>query len=691
MTKRTSKEDSTQESLVGRRDYLRLAGAAGVASVGVSALSGTASARLSRTLTIEGSGTRADYDFSVSGEVTKSTAMGASISDEDTISGQDVSGAVSSGGQDSYAFTGQLTSFSMTGDPYLYLNGEPLADTLTVEDIDEDKRTNYEIRVDGEVLKSPAMAATIDENDEITPRNNPGSVDPEMTGEEALGGETYVFAGVNEYKDSYAVSGEITGFHADGNVNVYLNEELVDEPAQFVRNTLTFESTDGTGAGYEFTVSRDVAKSTWMDASINDNDIVDRGTVTGGVSSGRDSYVFTGEVSSFTGESNLRVYLNGEEIDAAALNREPQFENTLTIDGGGGRTEYRLVVEGDLAENYGLSDEDSIDGKVADGAVGGGQESYTFSGDISKFEYDTTGAFTTILNGQEVDPEVLGRTTTPPETGDLPNEVTVTGLGSGRKEYGVSVTGQIRPGRTSDTSSDDDSSASFARGAVGSGSDVYGCSGEVESVTDYDTFQIDVDRRNQLISIENFDGSRTEYEVTVTGTLTGKATSGEDSISGGTATGAVGGGTDSYEFTGELLTVTVEGVMEVDVDFNERPLIGRELAELKTTFQQSDQLSVVESAIVDDGFSHNLGGAIGTSKIHPDEADFQPPEPEGKVLSIPVDNTGSTNAQVNSYAFFPKNSSDIKLVSLISDDRGYLGKVHTNNEILDKEENGYVV
>lgn len=58
----------------------------------------------------------------------------------------------------------------------MHLNGEPLTDTLVIEDIYEDRSTNYEIRVDDEVLKSATMSGTIDASDEITPRNDPDSV-----------------------------------------------------------------------------------------------------------------------------------------------------------------------------------------------------------------------------------------------------------------------------------------------------------------------------------------------------------------------------------------------------------------------------------------------------------------------------------------------------------------------------------
>ena len=436
--------------------------------VGSSAVVGNAAAadtEPKRTLTIEGTGSTAHYRFSVSGELNKSTAMGASINGDD-LSGSTADGAVG-GGKDSYAFSGELTSYSVDNDVRLYLNGEPLTDTITIEDIPEDRRTNYELRVDGEVLKSPAMSASINGNDEITPRNDPESVE-DQTGEKALAGETYALGGVNDGKDSYVVSGDITGFHADGNVTVYLNGEEIADPSQFVRTTLTFESTSGTSS-YDFSTSGDITKSKAMGATIDNGDTAGSGSASGAVGGGRDSYAFTGEITEFSGDDTLRVYLNREEIDAATLSGGTKFKNTLTIDGNGGWTEYRFAVEGALEENYGLGDADSIEGKSASGGVTSGQDSYTFTGDISSFSIETDGSFKTYLNGNEVDPVTLGETQTTPDADQLPNEVSIRELTDARTEYGIGVSGTLATGDRSNTWSGDNASYEYARGWVSGG------------------------------------------------------------------------------------------------------------------------------------------------------------------------------------------------------------------------------
>ena len=362
-----------------------------------------------KTLTIEAIGPTANYNFSVSESVTHSEAMGATVGGDD-IYGNEVVGHVAGSGRDSWVFTGELTAYSVDNDVLLYLNGEPLADTITVEDDPEGRTTNYEMRVDGEVPKSTAMSASIDDNDEITPRDNPSEIEKNQLSAEPLAGETYVLGGVNGGTDSYVISGDPTGFVADGRVNVYLNGEQIS-PAEFVRTTFTFESSNSDKASYEFSTSGDVTKSKYMGASINDNDDIGSGGADGAISgSGRDSYAFTGEVTDFSGSDNLRVYLNREEVDVGTLSAEPQFENTLTIEGNGGKTSYDFAVEGELEENYGLGGADSISGKTGEGAVTSGQDSYTFSGDISSFSIETDGSFKTYLNGNEVDPETLGET-----------------------------------------------------------------------------------------------------------------------------------------------------------------------------------------------------------------------------------------------------------------------------------------
>jgi beta-mannanase len=76
-----------------------------------------------KILTIEATGQRADYQFTVESDLAKSTANGADLNSADTISGQTATGYVTSG-LDSYTFSGQLQKFDLNGNADVLLNGE---------------------------------------------------------------------------------------------------------------------------------------------------------------------------------------------------------------------------------------------------------------------------------------------------------------------------------------------------------------------------------------------------------------------------------------------------------------------------------------------------------------------------------------------------------------------------------------
>jgi len=556
-----------------RRKYLKLVGTGaliGLVGSSGSGIAQTIGASPQRTLTIEATGSLATYEFAVGGNVEKSTAMGATINPNDDVSDGAVTGSVNNSGRDSYVFTGELQSFSVDGDVRLYLNGEPLTDTITVEDASSGP-TEYELHVDGEVLKSTAMSASINASDDITSRNDSDQIEANQLDGEPLAGETYVSGRVAGGTDSYAISGEPTGFVANDGVTVYLNGEPV-APENFQRNVLTIEGT-GSGASYEVSVSGDLAKSTWMNATLNSNDVIENGTASGTVVGGRDSFVFTGEITDFTADSSIVVYLNSEEIDASALGRDPQFENTLTIEGTGGRTDYRFAVEGSLEENYGLAAADTIDGNLATGYVVSAQDSYTFSGDITSFRTEGDGTFITYLNGQEVDPETLGRTQTTPDASDLLHRVEISGLADEEIEYGIGVTETLATGDDTETWSGDNAAYDYARGEVSSDRDVLRFAGDLATVTDFDRIEIDIDHSERTIRVADLAANAStpaKYELATSGELqpggeTESSGTDIDQTYGGTVSGRILDEADKYEFTGEVLGLQINDSLAVDI------------------------------------------------------------------------------------------------------------------------------
>lgn len=78
---------------------------------------------------------------------------------------------------------------------------------------------------------------------------------------------------------------------------------------------------------------------------------------------------------------------------------------TISIIGTGTKTEYRIAVSGGLEKSEALgasinsNDEVSADGTQAKGYVGGGTDSYVFSGEITTLDLSNDGANVVVLNG----------------------------------------------------------------------------------------------------------------------------------------------------------------------------------------------------------------------------------------------------------------------------------------------------
>src|SRR5699024_5483743 len=63
-------------------------------------------------LIIDGAGSRTEYSFSVSGNITGNDTL----TPEDSISDSTATGAVGDGGRDCYGFSGELVSFDLDGE-----------------------------------------------------------------------------------------------------------------------------------------------------------------------------------------------------------------------------------------------------------------------------------------------------------------------------------------------------------------------------------------------------------------------------------------------------------------------------------------------------------------------------------------------------------------------------------------------
>ncbi len=346
-------QNSQREDRVNRRSYLKLVGGSAVAGIGgVPAVRGGDG--LHRTLTIEATGTRQNYEFTVEGDLDKSTAFGGSIGSEDLISGSTASGIVAGSGRDSYSFSGEITSWSGDYDALnLYLNGEELNNHIALKG-PPGERVSYRMRVDGEVLKSTDFNGTIQDSDKISGRTKDYGLDTSIRNEDDLNGETIVEGELNGGTDSYLYSGDVTDLRADVLLEVYINGDIV-RYSDLERDIITIDGCGcETAREYTFTVETDVAKTDAYNGSINSSDTIDGSEVSGSVVGGRDSYAYTGEIQSIDVPSSVQVLKNGTEVTPGSLLPEEQFDPrtlpnkmTISIDRQE-RVDYGFSVTGNL-------------------------------------------------------------------------------------------------------------------------------------------------------------------------------------------------------------------------------------------------------------------------------------------------------------------------------------------------------
>jgi hypothetical protein len=327
--------------------------------------------------------------------------------------------------------------------------------------------------------------------------------------------------------------------------------------------TLTIESPDGSRVGYEFAVGGDtLEKSDAYDASINPNDAISGSTATGYVSGGRDSYEFSGEVEYVERDGPLELYIDGQQVDPDGfLPRTVTISNRAYDDPAA----YELSVTEALGPTDSVNSNDEISGTSADGQVNGGADTYRFAGEIDAFAYD--GPVDLYVDGEQVDPDAIG----------YDRSLSIVGSGP-RVGYEFTVGGDLEKStaRNGSINSGDEISGSTATGYVTGGTDSYRFDGEVtdftvedsSAVTVYvDGEQVDLGGGNEtrILTLESADGSRVEYEFTVGGDTLEKSTAydasinSEDTISDDGAAGVVYGGRDSYEFSGDVTTLSADG------------------------------------------------------------------------------------------------------------------------------------
>jgi len=209
------------------------------------------------------------------------------LNSEDTISGTTAEGAVANGA-DGYNYAGEITEFTYDGQLTVYRNGEQVdSDELGKPDLTET------LKIESTTEGTANYSVTVSEDIEG---------DGTLNDEDSVSGTTAEGAVANG-ADGYNYAGEITEFTYDGQLTVYRNGEQVDPDAlgmdnrAALPNWVVFDGTDADGSDYEFAVTGNIEKSPDL-GSVEADDEVSGGEVSGTVDGDKDGYRFSGDISS---------------------------------------------------------------------------------------------------------------------------------------------------------------------------------------------------------------------------------------------------------------------------------------------------------------------------------------------------------------------------------------------------------
>lgn len=240
----------------------------------------------------------ANYEFTATGSVRQ-------IDSGDEVSANSASGRVGpKRGEDLFYFQGDLAELNVDGPATVWVNGERvdpdsypgggggggnLPHTLVVES-EGGGVANYEFTVSGSIRQQ-------DSGDTVSGNTASGHVGPQRG------------------KDTFAFSGDLQQLNVDGPASVYVDgEKVYPDDGAGNQNTLEIVSEGGGVANYEFTVSGSVRQQ-------DSGDQVNGNRVSGhvGPQRGRDTFVYTGGVTSFRLSGPATVYRNGQQVDPDAL------------------------------------------------------------------------------------------------------------------------------------------------------------------------------------------------------------------------------------------------------------------------------------------------------------------------------------------------------------------------------------
>jgi len=284
---------------------------------------------------------------------------------------------------------------------------------------------------------------------------------------------------------------------------------------------------------------------------------------------------------SSTGDKDavLTVGTVDDDTETTQLMGTGEAPHTLRINGTSDYTPYWLRVPGQITDTAGITGEDDVSSDSAGGAVGPGSDTYNFTGDPADLQlYVPTGASVEI-DGTQVNPD------------DYESQVSFVGNGD-YSSYNFEVkNGQITGSSGISGEDNIDQSDDAVSGAVAGGSDSYTFTGSFQGVSIDGGADLTINGQDADLSTFyntlRFEGqgSLATYDFSVSGEIENTAgVTGEDTVSGDGADGAIKGGSDVYVYSGTLDDLNTDGDVDVsrnsqdvaeDTDFHELQFIGQ--------------------------------------------------------------------------------------------------------------------
>lgn len=138
------------------------------------------------------------------------------------------------------------------------------------------------------------------------------------------------YGSVHGWKDGYRYTGEVTSFSADGAVTVHVDGDEVDPDSLGSGETSSASSTDdGSSVGSREVVVSNVGSNEYVSYEFTadaverldspSGDYVDGNRAYGNVHGWKDGYRVEGEISGFSADGDVTVYVDGDEVDPASL------------------------------------------------------------------------------------------------------------------------------------------------------------------------------------------------------------------------------------------------------------------------------------------------------------------------------------------------------------------------------------